>query len=435
MAQKKVILKDGQDELMPKTMASMVFTESGQTVENVLKNTGGGGGTGDSGIADITSIYSKMNIQNGGILGSDDLATLKGYMEAGKVLKMAMDGATLTFSYNTSGTLITLSSSPMVSPSMYGAMIVISLLIDSETGEYVGVTDEDSGQLVQQMIPSSANATQLCTMNGYTKPSSYSEISPNDSINSAIGKLEAGIGSGGSGGGDDTYYLPSTVYDLEAGATKDEIVAAFGGKEKILEFLNEAAINGRKIYIKKAQEATNVGESKSTPVSFKNVSLGFANFGITFKKRTSFTDSSMYYSAPESTVMIGISISPSSGNVNGATINIIYDMGYSLDISVGNLTSSSDTDSISSAVGGENGLKEIIQAVKGGNRLVIRDSSGYNVDLCAIYSVIEESGNMTFGLSGIGYGMFGGFGGIMYINYTKSSNTFSCEVVPISMGS
>lgn len=47
MAQKKVILKDGTDELLPKTSASMVFTESGQTVESALKNAGGGGGTGD----------------------------------------------------------------------------------------------------------------------------------------------------------------------------------------------------------------------------------------------------------------------------------------------------------------------------------------------------------------------------------------------------
>ena len=38
MAQKKVILKDGADELLPKTSASMVFTESGQTVEAALQN-------------------------------------------------------------------------------------------------------------------------------------------------------------------------------------------------------------------------------------------------------------------------------------------------------------------------------------------------------------------------------------------------------------
>ena len=38
MAEKKVILKDGADELLPKTSASMVFTESGQTVEAALQN-------------------------------------------------------------------------------------------------------------------------------------------------------------------------------------------------------------------------------------------------------------------------------------------------------------------------------------------------------------------------------------------------------------
>lgn len=40
--------------------------------------------------------------------------------------------------------------------------------------------------------------SQLASINGYSKPSSYSAISSADSINEAIGKLEAGLGTGGA---------------------------------------------------------------------------------------------------------------------------------------------------------------------------------------------------------------------------------------------
>ena len=60
MAQKKVILKDGSDDLLPKTLASMVFTEAGQTVEAALQSAGGGsssgGGTGNVNVTNGSSL-------------------------------------------------------------------------------------------------------------------------------------------------------------------------------------------------------------------------------------------------------------------------------------------------------------------------------------------------------------------------------------------
>ena len=407
MAEKKVILKDGTDELLPKTSASMVFTESGQTVEAALQNAGGGG-TGDSGIVDITSIYSKLNIQNGGIMGSEDLTALKGYIAAGKVLKATMDGTTLTFSYNISDTLITLSSSPMVIPSAYGAMMVISLLVDPETGEYVGVTDESRGQLVQQMIPSNVNAAQLCTMNGYTKPSAYSAISPSDNLNTAIGKLEAGIGSGGEGG-EDVYYLPGEIMLLKSGATNEEITDAFGGLD-----YNQIrdAILGKRVYIE--------GRSSVYLKCMVPVSVAFG-LGINVNLQWTHPDLERIYYLTYANI---------------PSVRIIYIRGYDLDIRIRSLTSNSSTDNISAAVGGESGLKSIIQAVKDGNRLVIRDvKNGVNQDLLVSFYSIEDNGDMQLCFSGIGYGLWDGLGGSLFITYTKSSNTFSCTVIPISMGS
>lgn len=407
MAQKKVILKGGADELLPKTSASMVFTESGQTVENALKNAGSGG-TGDSGIVDITSIYSKLNIQNGGIMGSEDLTALKGHIAAGKVLKVTMDGTTLTFSYNTSDTLITLSSSPMVTPAVYGAMMVVSLLVDSETGEYVGVTDESSGYLVQQMIPSNVNAAQLCTMNGYTKPSAYSAISPTDSINTALGKLEAGIGSGGAG--DDVYYLPVEVYQLDSGCTEEDFLEAFGGEDGISELKN-AMENGKRIYIRSKEIYNNI----LIPVSYTYVLL----------------TSRLAFLSPNAIGGILVNILLNSKEVHKISLK-----GYSLKDKLLTLTADSNTDSISLAVNGESGLKAIIQAVENGNRLYsINLLTNTHQYLLASKCSVEDNGDMMLSISGIGPNLWGGYGGILTINYTKSSNTFSCAVIPISMGS
>lgn len=331
MAQKKVILKDGADELLPKTSASMVFTESGQTVEAALQNAGtGGGGTG------------------GGI----DEEQLAQYLQQHQyVTKPALNEA-----------------------------------------HYLTPTSE---------------------ITGYTKASNYTALAPTDTMNEALGKLEAGIGSGGSGGDgeDDVYYLPINVVNLEVDCTEEEFLEAFGGEDGINELKN-AVSNSKKIYIKSAS----IYNYRLIPVSCFFV---FDILSLTFLAELKIGDF----------VVRNI-------HITLKTIRDIYLEGYTLNNTFYNLTSNSNTDVISSAVNGESGLKKIIKAIEDGNRLVIRDKTGgFNQDLSVSLYSVEDNGNMMLMLSGIGYGLWGGVGGFLTINYTKSSNTFSCTVTPISMGS
>lgn len=330
MAEKKVILKDGTDELLPKTSASMVFTESGQTVEAALQNAGtGGGGTG------------------GGI----DEEQLAQYLQQ---------------------------------------------------HEYVTQTALDEAHYL----------TPTSQITGYAKASNYTALDPTDTLNEALGKLEAGIGnSGGSGGGNDVYYLPGNVALLRPGCTEKEFLDAFGGEDGINELKN-ALENSKHIYIR----ANSTLNYKLCPVySSYVISIGT----LAFLAET----------------VIG-TLCIFSINIVNRNVEIIYIRGYRLNGNFYNLTSSSSSDKISTAVGGENGLKNIIQAVKDGNRLVIRDDiSGFNQDLSVSLYSVEDNGNMNLMLSGIGYGLWGGLGGFLVINYTKSSNTFSCTVTPIAMGS
>lgn len=328
MAQKKVILKDGADELLPKTSASMVFTESGQTVEAALQNAGtGGGGTG------------------GGI----DEEQLAQYLQQHQyVTQTALDEA-----------------------------------------NYLKPTSE---------------------ITGYAKASNYTALAPTDTLNEALGKLEAGIGSGGSGGGEDVYYLPSAVSNLYSGCTEEEFLEAFGGEDGISELKN-AMENGKHIYIR----AKKIYNYKLIPVSYGYIltipylSFLFADISDIILKHIS---------------------------LDSKKVSIIYLKGYSLSNKLLTLTADSNTDSISLAVNGESGLKAIIQAVENGNRLYSENLYTNTLQYLSVSSYfIEDNGDMKLVLSGIGLNLWGGYGGILTINYTKSSNTFSCTVTPISMGS
>lgn len=205
--------------------------------------------------------------------------------------------------------------------------------------------------------------------------------------------------------GDDTYYLPYNVASLKSGATKEVIEAAFGGEGMFTEAA-KAASSKKKLYIYQSALGL-IPVSAATPF----VVLGYFSF--------------LYNDAKEALLKY----------VRSDKVTVSYPSGYPLNPQLYSLTSSSDTDEISTAVGGESGLKEIIQAVKDGNRLVIRGTldsfSGFNInqDLqCNMYQE-KENGDISLFLSGTGYGLWGGAGGIMCIEYIKSSNTFQCQAM------
>lgn len=216
------------------------------------------------------------------------------------------------------------------------------------------------------------------------------------------------------GGADDTYYLPvSLANNLEAGSTDEEIVHAFGGVEKIQEIIGFIM---NETYSHYAFNSTlfNITASVYTILSL-NLTIYFFNI----------------QTKVERTIFI-------KRDGTGGFVKDIYPSGYALNPGVYSLTSSSESADISTAVGGESGLKNIIQAIKDGNRLVIRgtnDSLGdmtINQDLMCNGYKESENGDITLVISGIGYGLFGGIAGFLTINYTKSSNTFSCNYTSIS---
>ena len=221
------------------------------------------------------------------------------------------------------------------------------------------------------------------------------------------------LSESGGGTADDTYWLPDSVYRLSARATREEILAALGDTRA----LSDAVVEGKKIYIKGTYAFSYV----SIPVS---VSILGDWLMISFP----FVSNSNSDVRQKIIQLVG----------DAESVKVIYPEGYKLNSSVFDLTTSSESADISTAVGGESGLKEIIQAIKDGNRLVIRgtkDSLGgsvINQDLMCNGYEESENGDIRLLISGIGYGLFGGVAGCLIINYTKSSNTFSCSYSSIS---
>ena len=209
----------------------------------------------------------------------------------------------------------------------------------------------------------------------------------------------------------DSYYLPKEVYDLSAISTQAEITAAFGGEEGLAS-LKDAIRANKKIYVKRTDKFAYVS---LLPVSY-----------------TMFFDAAWAISFT----------TPKWGSTNGAFIikNIkptevleIYQDGYRLHSSFYSLTSNSTSEEISTAVGGEDGLKKLIALIKCGNRILINPSNDINQVTQLLPNVINEveNGNLGVVFFGMGYALWGGAISMIAINYDKTSNTFSAAVTGI----
>ena len=208
--------------------------------------------------------------------------------------------------------------------------------------------------------------------------------------------------------GDDTYYLPSDVNNLNPGSTHENILAAFGGSiDEVV-----AALKG----------------GKRITLTYSLFGLVNESLPVSARGTGSFIVKLSYYDPSQRMLR---EIICNTSDTSQSEVKVIYTSGYPLKPEILSLSSSSTSDEISTAVGGESGLKAIIQAVKDGNRLFFK-GTGENdlVSLVYPYSVIysvSDNGDMAFAF---GYCMYAiiGFSNIGFaINYTKSSNTFTCN--------
>lgn len=189
------------------------------------------------GSVDISNLISRIAqiAEIGGTCTDEDYSTLKGYADNGIVTYINSEGTSLIINIkNITGT------------------IILSYSVESESGiTYAVITVSSSKEVAitqKNILPDTKIGSGA--LGAYTKPASYSAISKEDSISTAIGKLEAGLGtSGGGSSSDDIYYLPVGIANLTELSTSEAIYKAIGGDEGYNEILN-AIKQGKRIYKK-----------------------------------------------------------------------------------------------------------------------------------------------------------------------------------------
>lgn len=353
------------------------------------------------GSVDISDIANRL-IQITEISGTctdEDYNTLKEYADNGTVTYINYEGTSL-----------------MVDTKNFSGTIILSYSIEGEMGISFIVTTILSSKQVTVTQKNILQDTNIGSglLGAYTKPASYSAISKEDSISTAIGKLEAGLGtSGGGSSSDDIYYLPVGIVNLTELSTSEAIYKAIGGDEGYNEILN-AIKQGKRIYIKST--STYLGNSipVNADVLINIISLSFNVFTVGFNQK------------------IDLSIP----NSNSCTCAILYYEGRNIGNNVYNLNDKSTSEDISSAFGGEAGLKQTILCAQNGNRLYIGGTySEYKqrIDLSVWVCHIEDNGDMYFIFSASALGIWGKVttpaNYMMTVTYTKSSNTFEIQII------
>ena len=355
------------------------------------------------GSVDISDIANRL-IQITEISGTctdEDYNTLKEYADNGTVTYINYEGTSL-----------------IVDTKNFSGTIILSYSIESESGiSFVVITIVSSKQVTvtqKNILPNTHIG--LGYLGTYTKPTSYSAISREDSISKAIGKLEAGIGtSGGGSSSDDIYYLPTAIFKLDTQATEEEIEEAFGGSDKKTELTN-AIKAGKKIYIQGDESYSSV------PVTAYNF-FDVIAYIIFTRIRTI-----------ASVEIVKIMFA------NHSAIEVINTRGYKVDGRVNLLISSSTTDEISTALGGISGIKKLKKAVEDGNSIYTTFYSGSSTEITSArfnlsVVILSDESKYEIIISGVQGESFLSMlnVGYLYISYEISSNTFTCQRYNVSI--
>lgn len=354
------------------------------------------------GSVDISDLFIRIAqiAEIGGTCTDEDYSTLKGYADNGTVTYVNSEGASL-----------------IINIKNFSGNIICSYSIESELGVSLFVVTIGSSKQVTLTQENILRNTNIGSgfLGTYTKPASYSAISKEDSISTAIGKLEAGLGtSGGGSSSDGIYYLPTAVLTLDTQAAKEEIETAFGGSEKRTELCN-AIKAGKKIYIQGNETYSSI------PVSVMSL-LGVVPY-LCFTRR----------------INIGYA---EIVNIDWSTpsVKVIRTGGYKVDGKVNLLTSSSTTSEISEALGGLNGIKKLKKAIEDGNSIYTTFYSGSSTEITSArfnLSVVILSDESKYeiiisGVQGESFSIALNVG-YLFISYEISSNTFTCQRYNVSI--
>lgn len=288
----------------------------------------------------------------------------------------------------------------------------------------VTISNENDSYITSSTVSS-------CSLTDYQPQEVYSKITSSDSINKAIGKLEAAIDS-------EIYYIPINVLELGRTSTKDDFINAFGGDIKNIKAMLDAASSGKMIAARYINTSA-AGEASVIPITLDQYKFGGLFVSMGFYIRNSNTGGDLIFKQIEFTIGV-------NNIVTKYSIKILYPNGYYIPIDVITLSEDSTSEQISSVFGGKNKLKNLIYAIQDGNTIIMKGFpedeqyaqlkeiiGTYNIQLHAqSYNIAsDESLLINFDMRiylglGIAWNLY-------TITYDANANTFAIKISQINI--
>lgn len=343
-------------------------------------------------IVDVTDIFNRLyqSSEVGGNISQEDYNKLAEYISSGYNMIASQDGTTYKIeSIAVSGELSLEIKIPQPPYSnMYMNFIIKSdLTISMSNGYYLN--DKYIGALGK--------------LTDYRKPDTYSAIQPTDTINTAIGKLEAGLESAGGGSSDEFVIYGTNIVMISPTDTSEQLISYLGGVDN-LQNIRDAATNNKKILF------TYSGLAGYTIIANSNVVLTSLYLSFTLPK-------GMGTDEEPKNVCLKI--------INNVTItHFSYLNGYELNSGIANLTESSTSDDIK-AVLPFSEIQKIEKLNNFGCSFFIKPSSNNNARTTIFLTVINVSNTYLIGMKSPVVNIFPGTSDSISIIYNTTDDKYS----------
>lgn len=392
---------------------------------------------GSDSAVDITEYFTKLlSLGEGETLPLEDYNVLKGYADNNTPVKIASEPylfKTISVALMSIGDTLFLNGIIIQQGKLYGGYIF-------EIKNDGTITREIGG------LPN------IITFVDYQKAEKYTPITKGDTIQSAIQKLEAGIGQGGSGGGAsssvDITELFNRVNGVETGGTiqQEDYNTLLGYATNRT---NVIVNNMEKGDLESSVRIFTVGDA--IYIHFLYYAYGYANPSINIiaissslkiqKIAYGFQDAILlgeYEKASQyKPIERGDSISQAIGKLEagiassggGSDVYILPQELYTL-------TNESTSEQISTAIGGDEGFNNIVAGIKAHKRFYFEtEISEVSNAFCEVaMSYMSQDANNEFIIMRLSsLGSFGTFSMLTAATFNKVSNEYSLSVSEIQM--
>ena len=393
-------------------------SEVGAIAKGGLKTINNNSLEGSGDIKTSVNVYPLLtDIIDNGKCSVETFNQLQQYVLKGYLLYANENSNFINININSSDNQLIVEMSQFTSENKMCITLYLTLNNDS-----VKVTRHYGSQVTQETVSS-------CLLYNYQPQETYSSITQEDTINKAIGKLEAAIDS-------EIYYIPSEVLELSRTSTKDDFLNAFNGNAENIKAMLDAASSGKMIAARNINTGLS-GEASVIPITLDQFKFAGSFVSMGFYVRKSNASGDLIFKQIEFAFNL-------SNGITAYSIKILYPNGYYIPIDIISLSNDSTSEQISSAFGGKSGLKNLIYSIQDGNTIItkgfpedaeyeqLKDLIGtFNIQLHIQSYDIKSNGSLLINFDMCVYLVLGIAWNMYNISYDADTDTFGITLTAL----